>query len=66
MAKAIDLQASDLNSLADAPDTAREYETIYILRPGTTNDGVAEVNTRVRGIVENMGGKVLQVDNWGN
>jgi small subunit ribosomal protein S6 len=54
-----------LPSLADAPGTSREYETIYILRPGTTNEGVAEVNQRVRGIIEGLGGKVLKVDNWG-
>lgn len=56
---------SDLQSLADAPGTAREYETIYILRPNCTNDQVAEVNTRVKGIIEERGGKILKVDNWG-
>jgi small subunit ribosomal protein S6 len=56
---------SDLQSLADAPGTAREYETIYILRPTCTNDQVAEVNTRVKGIIEERGGKILKVDNWG-
>lgn len=59
------MSANDLNSLADAPGTSREYETIYILRPNTTNEGVAEVNTRVRGVIENMGGKIIKVDNWG-
>ncbi|MBA2544367.1 MAG: 30S ribosomal protein S6 [Deltaproteobacteria bacterium] len=54
-----------LQSLRDTPNTAREYETTYILRPNTPNEGVAEVNTRIRGIIENMGGKVLKVDNWG-
>jgi small subunit ribosomal protein S6 len=54
-----------LQSLADAPGTLREYETIYILRPDTTNEKVAEVNTRVRGVIESMGGVVLNVDNWG-
>jgi small subunit ribosomal protein S6 len=54
-----------LQSLNDAPATQREYETIYILRPTTANDGVAEVNTRVKNIIETMGGKVLKVDNWG-
>lgn len=54
-----------LQSLRDTPNTAREYETIYILRPNTANEGVAEVNTRIRGIIEGMGGKVLKVDNWG-
>ena len=57
--------AADLQSLADAPNTRREFETIYVLRPNTSNDGVAEVNNRVRGIIEERGGKVLKVDNWG-
>ena len=56
---------AQLLSLADAPGTLREYETIYILRPDTQNDRVAEVNQRVRGIIESMGGVVLSVDNWG-
>jgi small subunit ribosomal protein S6 len=54
-----------LQSLNDTPGTSREYETIYILRPNTPNEGVAEVNTRVRGIIESMGGKILKIDNWG-
>ena len=29
------------------------------------NEGVAEVNTRIKGIIEGMGGKILKVDNWG-
>ncbi len=56
---------TQLKSLADAPGTSREYETIYILRPNITNDEVADVNKRVRGIIEGMGGKILKVDNWG-
>lgn len=54
-----------LASLRDTPNTSREYETIYILRPNTPNEGVAEVNTRIRGVIESMGGKVIKVDNWG-
>jgi small subunit ribosomal protein S6 len=54
-----------LQSQRDTPNTAREYETIYILRPNTPNEGVAEVNTRIRGVIEGMGGKVIKVDNWG-
>lgn len=54
-----------LVSQRDMPGTAREYETTYILRPNTPNEGVAEVNTRIRGIIEGMGGKILKVDNWG-
>jgi small subunit ribosomal protein S6 len=54
-----------LQSLSDTPNTAREYETIYILRPNTPNEGVAEVNARIKGIIEGMGGKIIKVDNWG-
>src|SRR3954469_1398990 len=54
-----------LQSLRDTPNTAREYETTYILRPNTSNEGVAEVNTRIKGIIEGMGGKIIKVDNWG-
>jgi len=54
-----------LKSLRDEPNTAREYETIFILRADTPNDGVGSVNTRLRGIVDQFGGKVLKLDNWG-
>jgi small subunit ribosomal protein S6 len=54
-----------LQSLRDTPNTAREYETIYILRPNTPNEGVSEVNNRIKGVIEGMGGKVIKVDNWG-
>ena len=54
-----------LPSLADTPGTHREYETIYVIRPNTTNDQVANINGKVRNIIEKLGGKVLQVDNWG-
>ena len=54
-----------LESLNDTPGTSREYETIYILRPNTPNEGVAEVNARIKGIIEGMGGKIVKVDNWG-
>jgi small subunit ribosomal protein S6 len=54
-----------LQSLRDTPNTAREYETIYILRPNTPNDGVAEVNAKIKGVIETMGGKIIKVDNWG-
>src|SRR4051812_22670691 len=54
-----------LQSQKDAPGTSREYETTYILRPNTTNEGVAEVNNRIKAIIEGMGGKIMKVDNWG-
>jgi small subunit ribosomal protein S6 len=54
-----------LQSLRDTPNTSREYETTYILRPNTPNEGVAEVNARIKGVIEGMGGKIIKVDNWG-
>ena len=57
--------AAQLKSMRDEPNTSREYETIFILRPDTANDGVAQVNGRLRAIVDQMGGKVLKLDNWG-
>jgi small subunit ribosomal protein S6 len=51
--------------MRDEPGTKREYETIFILRPDTNQDGIHTVNTRVRGIVEQMGGRVIKLDNWG-
>ena len=33
--------------------------------PGHPNEGVAEVNTRIKGVIEGMGGKILKLDNWG-
>jgi small subunit ribosomal protein S6 len=56
---------AQLESLADAPGKAREYETIFILTPDTPNDGIAKINDRVKGIVDSLGGNVLKVDNWG-
>ena len=52
-------------SMRDQPGTQREYETIFILRPETNQDGIQTVNTRVRSVIEQMGGKLLKLDNWG-
>ena len=52
-------------SMRDEPGTQREYETIFILRPDTNQDGIQSVNTRVRGVIESGGGTLLKVDNWG-
>ena len=52
-------------SMRDEPGTQREFETIFILRPDTNQDGIQLVNTRVRGVIDQMGGKLLKLDNWG-
>jgi small subunit ribosomal protein S6 len=52
-------------SMRDEPGTQREYETVFILRPDTNQDGIQSVNTRVRSVIETKGGKILKLDNWG-
>ena len=52
-------------SVRDEPGTLREYETIFILRPDTNQEGIHSVNTRIRGVVEGLGGRLLKLDNWG-
>ena len=52
-------------SMEDEPGTQREYETIFILRPDTNQDGITLVNTRVRHVIDEKGGKILKLDNWG-
>ncbi len=52
-------------SMRDEPGTQREYETIFILRPDTNQDGIQLVNTRVRSVIDQMGGKLMKLDNWG-
>src|SRR6476659_11121891 len=54
-----------MQSMRDEPGTQREFETIFILRPDTNQDGIQLVNTRVKGVIEQLGGRVIKVDNWG-
>lgn len=42
-----------------------EYETVYILRPGSPDADVSKTRERVEGIIENKGGHVLRFDDWG-
>jgi small subunit ribosomal protein S6 len=57
--------AQKFGSMADEPGTQREYETIFILRPETNQDGITLVNQRVRGIIDGANGRVIKLDNWG-
>jgi small subunit ribosomal protein S6 len=52
-------------SARDLAGRKREYETIYILRPDSTTDVIAQVNQKVRSVIEAGGGTLLKVDNWG-
>ncbi len=52
-------------SMRDEPGTQREYETIFILRPETNQEGITQVNMRVRSVIDSLGGRALKLDNWG-
>ena len=54
-----------IGSARDMAGRKREYETIYILRPDSTSDVIAQVNQKVRGVIEAGGGNLLKIDNWG-
>src|SRR6476659_2385878 len=54
-----------MQSMRDEPGTQREFETIFILRPDTNQDGIQLVNTRVKHVIEELGGRVIKLDNWG-
>jgi small subunit ribosomal protein S6 len=56
---------TQLKSMKDEPNTLREYETIFILRPETNQDGIQAVNTRIRAVIDQMDGRLLKLDNWG-
>ncbi|RYZ06523.1 MAG: 30S ribosomal protein S6 [Myxococcales bacterium] len=44
---------------------AREYETIYVLRPNVAKDSQEKINQRVGEAVVREGGKLTSVENWG-
>ncbi len=45
--------------------TYREYETIFILRPDVGEEVMTSVRERVEGIFENLGGHMINWDDWG-
>ncbi len=45
---------------------AREYETVYIMRPTVAADTAEGVANRVKELVAKFGGKLTKVDNWGH
>ncbi len=48
-----------------AQHRAREYETIYILRPDVAKDAAEKVAGRVEEVVGKEGGTLTQVETWG-
>ncbi len=43
----------------------REYETIFIMRPDSTDQAVEQVRSRIDGVMEKLQGRILKFDNWG-
>jgi small subunit ribosomal protein S6 len=56
-----------MTTAAAAPATkwAREYETIYILRPDVDNDVAGKVIDRARDVIKRLDGTLTKLDNWG-
>lgn len=54
-----------LQSMRNQPGTLREYETIFIVSPDSTNETLTELNTKVGDIITDNEGKLLQIENWG-
>ena len=44
---------------------AREYETIYVLRPDVARDSQEKIAQRVGEAVTREGGKLTTIENWG-
>jgi small subunit ribosomal protein S6 len=50
---------------ASATRWAREYETIYILRPNVDNDAAEKIVDRLKDVITRLGGTLTKLDNWG-
>jgi small subunit ribosomal protein S6 len=58
-------QPGEVWSQESRQGTQRDYETVMILAPSTNKTGIGQLITRVRGVLENGGGRLQNVDNWG-
>ena len=54
-----------MSRMVTAPGRAREYETIYILRPDIDADGADKVGQRVNEVVGRESGTMTKVELWG-
>jgi small subunit ribosomal protein S6 len=48
-----------------APNRAREYETIYILKPDIDADSAEKIGTRLAEVVTREAGRLTKVESWG-
>ena len=49
----------------NAAPSDREYETIFILKPGITRESSEGLSARIADVVSRGGGKLTRVENWG-
>jgi len=54
-----------MSRAATAPGRAREYETIYILRPDVDADAAERVGSRVAEVMGREAGRLTKVELWG-
>lgn len=54
-----------MSRMVTAPGKAREYETIYILRPDIDAEAAEKVGTRVAEAVDREKGRLTKVELWG-
>lgn len=52
-------------SARDNPGTLREFETVLILRPDTLQEGILELNNKIKELITQDEGRMLLVENWG-
>ena len=54
-----------MSRASTAPNRAREYETIYILRPDIDADSAERIGTRLAEVVGREQGRLTKVEAWG-
>ena len=54
-----------MSRAATAPNRAREYETIYILKPDIDADSAEKIGTRLAEVVGRESGRLTKVESWG-
>jgi len=54
-----------MSRLVTAPNRAREYETIYILKPDIDADSAERVGARLSEVIGREHGRLTKVENWG-
>lgn len=54
-----------MSRASTAPGRAKEYETIYILRPDIDADGADKIGTRIAEVIARESGRLTKVESWG-